>query len=112
MIKKILSFFGFQDKTFGAARSPKWNKIRKRHLKIRPFCEACGKKGKLLKSNEIHHCRPFHLFPEDELKFENLITLCREHHYLFGHLNSWSSYNVSVKDDSKLWYNKIKTRPI
>jgi hypothetical protein len=89
-------------------RSPKWSKVRKAYLKKHSKCKVCGGKKKL----EVHHIKDFSTHPELELKFSNLLTLCRKRrcHLLFGHLNNWKSINPDVKEDVKVWRNKIKKR--
>ena len=62
-------------------RSPQWQTLRKYYLISNPRCEYCGTKEKL----EVHHIKPFHLFPEDELNWGNLCTLCAKHHFEIGH---------------------------
>lgn len=111
MFNWLKQIFGFEDRNFGSKRSPSWRKVRKAFIKKHPTCAVCGKKGKILKSNEIHHCIPFHFDQTLELSLENLITLCRPHHFLVGHLNSFFSFNSEVRSDSETWLNKIKTRP-
>ena len=71
----------------------------------------CGTKGSFLKPNEVHHVLPFSEFPEEELNPENLETLCKHHHLLVAHLMSWKSHNINVREDAKMWYNKIQQRP-
>ena len=84
-------------------RSPKWASVRKLHLKLHPRCAVCGNDKKL----EVHHQKPFHLFPELELVESNLITLCEDGkngincHLAFGHLGSYKSYNKNVIKDAK-----------
>lgn len=109
MIDFLYSIFG--DREFGAARSPKWSEVRKKFLALHPTCAVCGTKGGLLKANEIHHKMPFHLDSSLELNPDNLICLCRPHHYLVGHLMSWSSFNSEVEKDSSYLLQKVKTRP-
>jgi hypothetical protein len=46
-----------------------------------------------------------------ELDRANLITLCRDHHFWFGHLGSWSSWNANVREDAAIWRAKIANRP-
>ena len=61
----------------GAAdRSGKWTETRKRFLKESPFCAVCETKEKFMNRIEVHHCVPFSVDKELELKFGNLITLC------------------------------------
>ena len=90
-----------------SARSSEWPKVEKQFIKDHPKCEVCGKNKNL----NVHHIKPFHIDPANELNPDNLITLCRDHHFLFGHFLNWSSWNVDVHNDSNIWYNKIKSRP-
>src|SRR3989338_1482505 len=108
---RTLNKLGFADRTFGALRSPKWNEVRKIYLKSHPACEVCGKKGKLLSPNQIHHKKVFHLHPELELDLNNLICLCSDHHLFFGHLMNFKSWNESVEEDARLWKERIENRP-
>lgn len=88
------------------SRSSKWEKVRIEHLKQEPKCRVCETDKDL----EVHHIKPFHLYPESELDPSNLITLCRNHHYDIAHLRDWSSYNPTVKVDVS-WFNyKIRHR--
>lgn len=99
--------------TYGASRSPRWRKVRAQHLKNNPRCIACGHKKNL----EVHHIKPFHLFPELELEPSNLITLGAKcpsgnHHYLFGHCHDWHSYNPDVRETAaQMLLNIISRRP-
>jgi len=107
MIEFIRQLFGNR---FGVARSPQWEQVRKDFLKAHPLCAVCGRKGSLLKPNEVHHIKPFHLHPELELDPNNLITLERDFHLLFGHLMDWKSYNPDVVKDAEEWNLKISNR--
>lgn len=122
MIEKVLQFLNWllnrwqnrqSLKTFGAARSNQWPKVRKAHLARNPNCAVCGGN----KVIEVHHKQPFHLNPELELEPTNLITLCEEGkngivcHRAIGHLGSYQSININVDEDSKAWNKKIFTRP-
>ena len=90
-------------------RSPHWATVRKAHLAKEPACAICGTTEEV----EVHHVKPFHLFPQEELNPDNLVTLCnsRQHHLLFGHLDNFRSYNLHVREDIKTWTDKIKNRP-
>lgn len=88
-------------------RSSKWPAVRKAHLAIRPACEVCGTKKQL----NVHHIFPVHLAPEGELEEKNLLTLCKEHHFWWGHYGSWRSFNKAVVQDAALWKLKISSRP-
>ena len=91
-----------------AFRSPKWSFIRKEHLKSNPCCAVCGSCVK----PEVHHVIPVHIEPSKELEFDNLITLCDKYcHFIFGHLMNWKSYNISIKEDAKIFSHKINNRP-
>ena len=105
MFQKVKNWL-FPDKLFGALRSSQWPRIRKEQLAKFPYCQICGKRG-LFKGLEAHHIQPFHLMPFLELDPENLITLCRTHHYEWGHFFSWKSFNKDVKQDVL----RIKSRP-
>lgn len=95
-----------------AKRSGKWPIVRKRYVTANPLCAVCGCKTGL----EVHHKKPFHLFPELELDVGNLITLGEacptgNHHLLFGHLGWWQSWNATIDYDVFEWSRKIKERP-
>ena len=82
----------------GMERSPKWPHVEKLHLKLEPSCACCGSTKKL----NVHHKKPFHLFPEHELDLNNLITLCmdKECHLKVGHGNDFKDYNPDVEADA------------
>lgn len=93
-------------KSFGI-RSSKWRKIRNEYLKSHNFCRACGTQNKL----EVHHIKPFHLYPELELEENNLITLCESSydcHLKIGHNGNWKYFNEFVEKDARdsLFYHK------
>jgi 5-methylcytosine-specific restriction protein A len=94
-------------------RSPLWDKVRATHLRMYPFCAACGQITKL----EVHHIVPFHDDPHLELDPKNLITLCESAkggvicHLFFGHLGDYTSYNKDIIKDSALWFSKLHNRP-
>jgi hypothetical protein len=95
----------------GTKRSPHWVAFRKEHLG--PACVVCGS----TKKRELHHIRPFHKHPKEELDPNNVITLCENKkdglncHLAIGHLGSFKSWNVNVRRDAKIWNRKIKNRP-
>lgn len=109
MIDWLLSFF--ENRTFGAARSPKWSQVRKAYIALHPRCAVCEAKGGILKPNQVHHKMPFHLNLALELDEKNLITFCSPHHLLVGHLMNFRSYNVNVENDSDYFRKKIENRP-
>jgi len=83
-----------------AVRSSRWETVRKSHLKSFPTCAACGCDEHV----QVHHIKPFHLYPELELEQSNLITLCENKEYQchlnVGHLGSWKKENPNVVDDA------------
>jgi len=95
----LLSFF--QDRTFGQARHSGWNDFRRTYIKDR--CEVCGSKY----FRELHHVIPFTVRPDMELFPSNVVTLCRKHHFEWGHLFSFKSYNVDINR----WILTVKNRP-
>lgn len=109
MLRKLWNYFFpfLKISSLELQRSPKWDSVRAKFLKKNPYCVVCHTKSKL----NVHHIIPFHMSPDLELKESNLITLCESHHFLFGHLNNWQSYNVDCVADCKLWEEKIKNRP-
>jgi 5-methylcytosine-specific restriction enzyme A len=82
-------------------RSGQWRTVEKKFLEQHNSCAACGGKKNL----QVHHEKPFHLAPKDELNTDNLITLCmsfgRECHLQIGHLGSFRRYNPNVKEDAE-----------
>lgn len=86
----------------GATRSSKWSEVRYSFLKTNPTCAACGGTSNL----QVHHKKPFHLFPALELDPTNFITLCecpnRLCHIRVGHSWDWSMWNPNVVEDAAL----------
>jgi len=103
----------FSNSKPSAARSPKWPGVEKAHLALHPVCERCGGKTKL----NVHHIKPYHLYPTLELEPTNLITLCEQGtggvncHLAFGHLGDFKSYNVDVVQDTAIWKVKLLNKP-
>ena len=106
-------FLGSEDRMLGSVRSSKWPRVRKEHIEKYPACALCGSKELV----EVHHKKPFHLFPELELDPKNLITLCESGkngivcHRAIGHLGNYRSYNAEVEKDTTIWKEKIINRP-
>lgn len=97
-------------RTHGHTRSGHWPAVERAHLETQPDCQVCGGRQRL----NVHHIRPFHLFPEHELDPKNLITLCDGEvvncHLLFGHLRDWRAWNPHVVQDAETWRRKILRR--
>ena len=94
--------------SIGNKRSPEWPSYRRAWLANHPSCAACGS----AKDLEVHHKRPFHLFPALELDMKNYITLCEsigsEHHLHTGHLGNFKVYNENVVEDAAAMLKRIK----
>ena len=92
----------------GNRRSALWPKVRAAFLREHPVCAACG----VSKDLELHHVRPYHLHPELELDFANLITLCdyagRGCHFCLGHLYDWRRWNPHVREDADWFWRRMK----
>ena len=89
----------------GQVRSPEWPAFRARFIHGK-HCAACGTR----KALEAHHKLPL-LFGGAELDDANLIALCRDCHFTFGHLRSWFSYNPKVEEDCAIYLEKVTNRP-
>jgi|ERR1017187_3108547 5-methylcytosine-specific restriction endonuclease McrA len=78
-------------------RSGKWPTVEKHFLEEHGECAACGSKTRL----NVHHLKPFHLFPWLELDPTNLITLCmsmNECHLRIGHAGAFHRFTDGVKE--------------
>lgn len=73
-------------------RSSSWRTVRKEHIQNFPYCAICRKK----KGLEVHHIVPFHMDPSLELEPTNLVTFCRKHHFIYGHIENWKARNVKI----------------
>lgn len=90
----------------GGGRDSRWRHVRNEHVKKEPCCQWCGGKSRL----EVHHVKPFHIFPEAELNPENLITLCESWnncHLKVGHNGSWKRWNPDVRQECNEHRNKV-----
>jgi len=93
--------------TYEGPRASEWVQVRSDFVRKHPRCEACGSGYNL----NVHHIIPFHERPDLELVEDNLITLCREHHFRIGHdpdgkgprKPSWLESNPKVRQDAKNW---------
>jgi hypothetical protein len=88
----------------GAKRDPRWRQVRRIFLEENPGCAVCGK----TKGVEVHHQIPFWAAKDLELNLANLITLCRRHHYFFGHCCDWKTFNPTVEEDAVYWRMKLQ----
>lgn len=83
-------------------RSSRWEAVRNAFLAQHEACAACGDAVDL----QVHHIKPFHLYPELELDPDNLIVLCEgkgnNHcHLNIGHLGNWKRENPNVVADAQ-----------
>lgn len=89
-------------------RSSQWTKVRNAYLSKHRRCAACGRTDNL----NVHHIKPFHLYPELELDEKNFITLCIDHHFHLGHRcnsggSNWARcFNPNVREDAAKEYKK------
>lgn len=98
--------------TYEGPRASEWVYVRNEFVRRHPRCEACGSGYEL----NVHHIKPFHLYPELELDEGNLITLCREHHFRIGHdpdgkgpaKPNWSLSNPNVRSDAANMRSKAR----
>jgi len=95
----------------GVPRDPKWDSVRNKWINENKRCVICGRTTKL----NVHHIKPYHLYPELELDTTNFMTLCENTgmncHYVFGHLGDWAAYNPNVREeDAPLFNKKIEER--
>lgn len=84
---------------FEGVRSGKWPSVRQKFIQMHPSCEACGS----TKSLNVHHIFSFKDHPELELDHDNLITLCRTHHFLLGHSSNWANTNEKCKEEVRAY---------
>ena len=82
-------------------RSPEWSHVRGEWIKKHPTCAACGNDKKV----QVHHKKPFHLYPELELDNKNFISLCEDKsrgndHLHLGHLGNWENFNPNIEQDA------------
>lgn len=111
MLDSLRHFLGLEGPAFGGTRSPEWPHVRAAFIKNHPLCAVCGSTGSVLNPLNAHHVLVFHLNPGKELDPTNLITLCRIHHFWWGHLGNWASFNAEVREDASTWHAKIVARP-
>jgi 5-methylcytosine-specific restriction enzyme A len=96
----------FENRTFGVQRNPRWSAVRKSFIALNPLCAVCKKADNVI----AHHKKPFHLYPELELSFDNLVPLCEGSvvncHFVFGHcFLNWKSYNPNIEVDVEIINN-------
>lgn len=71
-------------------QSKMWEELRKAKNMENPICQVCEMINKVNLTQEIHHLRSFTKYVGNErdavaYNYNNLIALCKYHHYLFHH---------------------------
>ena len=103
----LLRWTYYRNEKLLGARSSLWRKTRKEFVKNNPTCAITGDTRRL----EVHHIKDYSHHPELELDPDNLIVLRRDIHFIFGHLLNWKSINKDIKEDSRIFLEKIRNRP-
>lgn len=102
----VRKLFGFEPLYGGQARSSEWPRLRAAFLKANPKCAACGRAESVVP----HHIKPYHKFPELELVWDNLVSMCEwktmNCHLWLAHGGRWDWWNPSVVDDA-WWFSKV-----
>lgn len=80
-------------------RAPGWGRLRNDFIKASPSCAACGA---VELGMQVHHIQCVHIFPELELVWTNLITLCSDHHLKLGHGGNWKKWNRNIVEICRL----------
>jgi hypothetical protein len=80
------------DVVCGRPRSSHWPAVEHKFLQTHKECVACGSRNNL----QVHHRKPFHLFPDLELDETNLIVGCAVCHFVLYHANDWENYVEDV----------------
>ena len=91
----------------GVDRSPQWRAVRDRYAAAHPLCAFCGSPAV-----DVHHVNPVHLFPARELDPDNLISLCRVHHFIYGHGGDWKGFNPDIHIDMEIWRSFKSVKPM
>ena len=76
------------------------HKAKAIHREANPRCVICNLKGDILNGRkcDVHHIIPVHIRPDLSRDPDNLSTMCRYDHWLWGHLKNWRSYNPHLKE--------------
>lgn len=86
--------FTIQDQAKALSRGSEWREVRNNHIEEQPWCQCCGRHTQL----EVHHYIPWHLAIDLRTDPRNLVTLCRECHFRYGHFSHWKDYNPDLKE--------------
>lgn len=103
-IKKAIHMLKHKELYF----NKEWSDFEKKYWKEHPeekYCHMCGE----TKNVELHHIIPRHVDPSKILDENNLIPLCRECHFRFGHFCNFEKYyNKDIVKMCKYVLGKIK----
>lgn len=95
----------------GARRSPTWRKTRRAFLKVHPRCENCGSTKKL----QVHHVISFHVAPEIEEDWNNMMVLCTGRkmncHLVVGHNGNYRDINPNARAMAAYWLEIFTAEP-
>ncbi len=71
--------------------------------KLNPTCAVCGAKSNISNGNknDVHHILPVSVRPDLAADTNNLVTLCRRHHFWVGHAGNWRTYNTNLVNSIK-----------
>lgn len=91
----------FATEEIESLRSSMWSNLRRDFLEQHPECQICGNSQNL----QVHHFFDVSTYPELELKWNNLVTLCTKSkyhknlncHLVYGHLGNWKRTNYHLK---------------
>jgi 5-methylcytosine-specific restriction endonuclease McrA len=81
-----------------------WRNARNAHVKDHPVCEMCGINKKI----EVHHIKPYSKYPAYRYDDSNLITLCHECHFRFGHGRNYHMSNPDIENLCKQAKESLK----
>ncbi len=88
----------FAEYTINRKRSSKWELYEKSYRNTHYQCASCGTLDKV----QVHHKKPFHLYPSLELDPDNFISLCmgeNKCHLMLGHGDDFGAYNPNIDID-------------
>jgi len=111
VIKTIQRWFGSAAQLMGAGppRDPGWSKASKLFLRDHRDCVVCGGPATV-----VHHCKPFHLFPELEMDPDNWRSVCEGSvmncHLCIGHSGDFKAWNPQFDVDSAILLKRLKER--
>lgn len=71
-----------------------WRRARNIYYSGHPTCEMCGSP----KKPEVHHVLSYAKHPDYRYDQSNLITLCHECHFRFGHGRNWRTNNRAIRE--------------